>query len=285
MATKKSSTKSKEDLVEGKREFLDALANGLQLMSAFNEDVRVVTIQSSAELLGVTRSASRRILLTLTELGYLKQDDRFFSLAPKAIDLGYRYFRSLGLAAAVRPHLQALSQELNAGAALGVLADADVLFIERVEAPRLIKLDLRAGDRLPAFAHSLGRVLLAQLPPELLAQHLPAGPIQPISSHTIVGQEKLEKELAQIRKRGWSFVNSELVTGLFGAAIALPRPLGMASLGLNVTSIGVPWSLDYVENCIVPAMRACASEMRAITDAMSSGSVNSLNADDPVRPK
>lgn len=69
---------------EGKREFLDALANGLQLMEAFNEEMRSVTIQSAAELLGVTRPASRRILLTLVELGYMQQNDRQFSLAPPA---------------------------------------------------------------------------------------------------------------------------------------------------------------------------------------------------------
>ncbi len=257
------------DAAEGKREFLDALANGLQLMSAFNEDLRTVTIQSAAELLGVTRPASRRILLTLAELGYLQQRDRFFCLAPKAIDLGYRYFRSLGLAAAVRPHLQALSRELDVGAALGVLAGTDVLFIERVEATRLIKLDLRAGDRLPAHAHSLGRVLLAHLPPEELELHLPAGPIHRISQRTVTERKALMTELARVKERGWSFVNSELVAGLFGVAIALPSASGRATVGLNVTSIGEPWTLAHVQERIVPSLRACAEEMRPITDSMS----------------
>jgi IclR family pca regulon transcriptional regulator len=254
---------------EGKREFLDALANGLQLMEAFDEQTRSVTIQSAAELLGVTRPASRRILLTLAELGYLQQHDRFFSLAPKAIELGYRYFRSLGLAAAVRPHLLALSRELGVGAALGVLSGTDVLLIERVEADRPIKLDLRAGDRLPAFAHSLGRVLLAQLPEQRLAEHLPAGGFSRLSPHTVTERGDLMKELARIRERGWSFVNSELVAGLFGAAIALPGSSGVGTVGLNVTSIGEPWTLAHVEREIVPALRACAADMRPITDAMS----------------
>jgi IclR family pca regulon transcriptional regulator len=269
MPRKAPDTTDKADAAEGKREFLDALANGLQLMSAFNEDMRVVTIQSAAELLGVTRPASRRILLTLAELGYLQQRERFFSLAPKAIELGYRYFRSLGLAASVRPHLQALSRELDVGAALGVLAGTDVLFIERVEATRLIKLDLRAGDRLPAHAHSLGRALLAELPPDALAPHLPAGPIHRISPRTLTGREELMKELARVRQRGWSFVNSELVAGLFGVAIALPSASGRATVGLNVTSIGEPWTQDDVERRIVPALRACAQAMRPITDSMS----------------
>lgn len=253
---------------EGKREFLDALANGLQLMEAFNEEMRSVTIQSAAELLGVTRPASRRILLTLVELGYMQQNDRQFSLAPRCIELGYRYFRSLGLAGAVRPHLRRLSRELGVGAALGILSDADVLFVERVEADRPIKLDLRAGDRLPAYAHSLGRVLLAQLPPDQLAAHLPQGTMHQLAQRTVTERQELGQELERIRERGWSFVNSELVNGLFGVAIALPGSGGQSTIGLNVTSIGEPWSIREIEERIVPALQECAQAMRPITDSL-----------------
>jgi len=254
--------------IDNKKEFLDALANGLRLIEAFDEQTRSVTIQSAAELLGMTRSAARRIVLTLTALGYMEQQDRYFSLAPKAIDLGYRYFRSLGVAGSVKPHLHQLSRELGVAAAIGVLAGPDVLFVERVEADRPIKLDLRAGDRLPAYAHSLGRVLLAQLPAAQLAQHLPQGSIHRISSHTLTERKNLTRELKHVREQGWSFVNSELVNGLFGVAIALPHPSGLSSAGLNVTSIGEPWSLQEIEQRILPALHECAQAIRPITDSL-----------------
>jgi IclR family pca regulon transcriptional regulator len=253
---------------ESKKEFLDALANGLQLIEAFDERNRSFTIQSAAELLGGTRSAARRILLTLSELGYLQQDDRFFSLAPKTINLGYRYFRSLGVAGAAKPHLAALSRQLDVGVALGVLHGPDVLFVERVEADRPIRLDLRAGDRLPAYAHSLGRILLAQLPQERVAEHLPSGSMHRLSNRTLTTREDLMRELEQVRERGWSFVNSELVNGLFGVAIALPPAAGFSKLGLNVTSIGEPWTLQEIESRILPALHECAQAMQPITDAL-----------------
>lgn len=253
---------------ESKKEFLDALANGLQLMEAFNEELHSVTIQSAAELLGVTRPASRRILLTLVELGYMQQHDRLFSLAPRTIELGYRYFRSLGLAGAAKPHLRKLSRELGVGAALGVLSGSDVLFVERVEAERPIKLDLRAGDRLPAYAHSLGRILLAQLSTEQLKTHLPNGTIHQLSQKTVTGRRELTAELQRIRERGWSFVNSELVNGLFGVAIALPCSTCPSTIGLNVTSIGEAWSDEEIEQRIVPALQACAEALRPITESL-----------------
>jgi IclR family pca regulon transcriptional regulator len=253
---------------ESKKEFLDALANGLQLIESFDEHTRSVTIQSAAEMLGLSRSAARRVLLTLAELGYLKQDDRFFALAPKSINLGYRYFRSLGVAGAVKPHLHALSRSLNVGVAIGILDGADVLFIERVEADRPIRLDLRAGDRLPAYAHSLGRILLAQLPSDRIERHLPSGAMHRISTHTVNERDQLLDDLTRIQERGWSFVNSELVNGLFGVAIALPHVSGVSSMGLNVTSIGEPWSLEEIERRIVPALHECARAMQPITEAL-----------------
>jgi len=259
---------SQEGTGDEKREFLDALANGLRLMELFDERTRTVNIQSAAELIGVTRAAARRILITLTELGYLVQHDRLFELAPKSLDLGYRYFRSLGLPAAARPYLLALSRELDAGAALGILSGTDVLFVERVEADRPIKLDLRAGDRLPAYAHSLGRALLAQLPQERLAEHLPAGSMAKLSPYTVTERKALHAELALIRKRGWSFTNSELVAGLFGVAIPLSSADGQSSVGLNVSSIGEPWSQSHIERHVVPSLRACAERIRTLTDSL-----------------
>ena len=253
---------------DGKREFLDALANGLRLLNSFDEQTRSTTIQSAAELLGVTRAAARRILLTLTELGYLQQQERTFELTPKTLDLGYRYFRSLGLSGAVRPYLLKLARELHVGAAIGVLAGADVLFVDRVEADRPIKLDLRAGDRLPAYAHSLGRALLAQLPPAELAEHLPVGALPKTSPYTVSDRQSLHAELGLIRKRGWSFANSELVAGLFGVGMALPSRGNGPTIGLNVSSIGEPWTVTYIEQHVVPALQATARELSLLTESL-----------------
>ena len=63
---------------EKKEEFLDSLANGLQLLRIYATGVASVTVQEAAEQLDVTRAASRRILLTLEKLGYVRQDGRQF---------------------------------------------------------------------------------------------------------------------------------------------------------------------------------------------------------------
>ena len=81
-------------------------------------------------------------------------------------------------------------------------------------------------------------------------------------------RRELTAELQRIRERGWSFVNSELVNGLFGVAIALPCSTCPSTIGLNVTSIGEAWSDEEIEQRIVPALQACAEALRPITESL-----------------
>ena len=138
---------------EKKEEFLDSLANGLQLLRIYATGVASVTVQEAAEQLDVTRAASRRILLTLEKLGYVRQDGRQFSPTPKVMDLGYAYFASLSLPRLVRPVMQDVARALGETCSLGVLDREHVVFLAREEAPKLLKLDLTIGSRLPAYAH------------------------------------------------------------------------------------------------------------------------------------
>ncbi len=248
---------SQDDTRGAGREFLDSLAKGLELLSLFDERQRSFTVQGAADALGCTRAAARRILMTLAELGHLRQDGREFRLTPAVLELGYRYFRTLGVAGAVRPVLESLSGTFSCGAALGILADADVLFIERVEAVRAIKLDLRAGDRLPAHGHSLGRALLAHLPDDRLDAHLP---LAANGRPALAGARRraLTDELARIRAQGWSFCNGELVTGLFGVGMPVADEDGRVRYAINVTSIGQPWPDGEIAQSVVPALREAA---------------------------
>ena len=122
---------------EKKEEFLDSLANGLQLLRIYATGVASVTVQEAAEQLDVTRAASRRILLTLEKLGYVRQDGRQFA-HPKVMDLGYAYFASLSLPRLVRPVMQDVARALGETCSLGVLDREHVVFLAREEAPKLL---------------------------------------------------------------------------------------------------------------------------------------------------
>lgn len=252
---------------EGKREFLDALANGLQLMEAFNEEMRSVTIQSAAELLGVTRPASRRILLTLVELGYMQQNDRQFSLAPLH-RTGIPLFPLPGAGRCrAPPPAQALAR---AGRGRG---PGDPVRCRRAvrragggrppdqarpacgRPPARLRALARTGAARPAPAGPAGRASAAgnNAPARAAHRHGTPGARPGTRAHP-----RARLELRELRA-GQRPVRRGDRTARLG---------GQSTIGLNVTSIGEPWSVREIEERIVPALQECAQAMRPITDSL-----------------
>ena len=77
--------------------FVQSLERGLSVITAFGPTTPELTLSDVARATGLTRAAARRFLLTLADLGYVRNDGRFFSLSPRVLELGYAYLSSLTL--------------------------------------------------------------------------------------------------------------------------------------------------------------------------------------------
>jgi len=245
-----------------KEEFLDSLANGLQLLQIYATGVPSVTVNDAAEKLEVTRAAGRRILLTLEKLGYVRQHGRDFSPTPKVMDLGYAYFASLSLPNLTRTAMRDLAQALGETCSLGVLDRQDVVFLAREEAPKLLKLDLSVGSRLPAYAHSLGRALLSTLSDEDLDHYLNSVELKRLTPYTTVSKTALRKLVRQVRKDGYCISVSELVDGFAGVAIPLYNHSGLPVAGLSVSMVLGSRSPDELRDQVLPALQHAVNKIR-----------------------
>ena len=81
-------------LPDGDREFMATLAKGLTVMRAFSGERPTMTLSETAAVADLTRATARRILRTLTALGYVAQNGRQFSLTPRVLELGFGYLSS-----------------------------------------------------------------------------------------------------------------------------------------------------------------------------------------------
>ena len=247
---------------ERKEEFLDSLANGLQLLQIYATGVASVTVQEAAEQLDVTRAASRRILLTLEKLGYVRQDGRNFSPTPKVMDLGYAYFASLSLPKLTRATMREVAQTVGETCSLGVLDRQHVVFLAREEGPTLLKLDLSVGSRLPAYAHSLGRTLLSTLDDGALDAYLESADLKRLTPYTTVSRSALRKLIRQVRQDGYCISVSELVDGFAGVAVPLYNHEGRAVAGLSVSMVLGSRQPDELKQQHLPALQRAAAAIR-----------------------
>lgn len=250
-----------------KEELLDSLIKGLSLLRLFASEGRGMTIQEVAEKLEVTRAAARRLLLTLTDQGYVTHDERCFTVTPKVIELGFAYFAAMDLPTLARPSMRSLAAQIGEPCSLAVLDGSSIVLIAREEPKHLVRLDMWVGRRMPAYAHSLGRVLLAALNPQEWEHYLSQTELKKLTPFTETSREGLENKLSKVRSTGYCVLVSELVDGLAGVSLPIREPGGAVLASLGVTMVLGSRTRTQIVNEYLPALRAAASEIETLVSA------------------
>lgn len=253
--------------VPKKEELLDSLTKGLALLRLYATGVDRLTMQEVADQLDVTRAAARRLLLTLAHNGYLAQEGRQFVLTPKVMDLGYAYFASMNLPQLARPFLQALSAETRESCSVGMLDRESVVLVAREEPSQLLRVDMAIGRRMPAYAHSLGRVLLAGLTDDALEAYLAGAELRKLTPFTISSRPALARKLAQVREEGYCVLISELADGFAGISVPLHDQSGKVVAGLGLSMVLGSRDAAYLETHYLPPLRLAAGKIEAILKA------------------
>jgi IclR family pca regulon transcriptional regulator len=199
-------------------QYVQSLARGLAVIRAFDTDHSEMTLTEVAARTDLTRATARRFLHTLVELGYVRTDGKTFALTAQVLQLGYAYLSGLSLPQLAQPHLEELSLKLGESTSAAVLDGTDIAYIARVTTRRIMTIGITVGTRFPAYATSMGRVLLAGLPPEQLKQYLAAAEIKPLTPRAVGTVKELLAVLETVRAQGWCLLDQELEVGLMSVA-------------------------------------------------------------------
>lgn len=247
-----------------KEELLDSLTNGLALLRLFASGTGSLTMQEVAEQLDVTRAAARRLLLTLQHNGYVAQDGRDFSITPRVMDLGFAYFASMDLPRLAGPYLKALAVEAGETCSLGVLDGESVTLVAREEPQQMLRVDMGVGRRMPAYAHSLGRVLLAGLDDAALDVYLATAQLRKLTPFTVSSRTALARTLRQVRSDGYCTLVSELVDGYAGISVPLRAASGKVVAGLGFSMVLGSRDAAHLLRHHLPPLRRAAEEIEAL---------------------
>jgi IclR family pca regulon transcriptional regulator len=247
-------------------EFVQSLARGLSVIRAFDADHTTLTLSQVARRTNLTRATSRRLLLTLEELGYVRSDGKEFQLTPLVLQLGYAYLSGLSLAEHALPHMQALSARLSESTSAAVLDHDDIVYVARVATRRIMRVAIAVGTRFPAYATSMGRVLLAGLDEEKLSAVLDSVPLVPLTPRTVSSRERLLDELSKVRAQGWAMVDQELELGLISMAAPIRDGDGQVIAAVNVSLraqniLGDKESLDTVREALLLTAAAISADI------------------------
>ncbi|MGW0814210.1 IclR family transcriptional regulator domain-containing protein [Streptomyces viridiviolaceus] len=221
------------------REFVESLARGLTVLTAFGEGRSALPLTEVAKATGLARATARRALITYEHAGLVTPTpDRAFSLTPRVLSLGFPPLSRLSLPQMAQPHLAALADRVHESASLAVLSDSgeEVQYTARAATSRVMSAHITVGTRLPAHATSLGHVLLADLP---------------------------DPPLPEVRAQGYALVDEELEAGLRTIAVPVRDRSGRVVAAVNVAMHAARRSArDCVEE-ILPELKATADRIEA----------------------
>lgn len=212
------------------------LSRSVAILDCFNQDRPEIGVREAARLVNLSSSATGRLMASLRNLGILSQnpESKAYSLGPRVLTWAGVYTATLDLRKCALPFLEELYVTTNETISLYILQGNDRICVERLESAQTVRIVARVGRRLPLYAGSAGKVLLAFLPVARLREILGSLSLEPLTANTITDRSRLESELAIIRKQGFATSHGEWIADASGIAAPIfdqfSDPVGAISI-------------------------------------------------------
>jgi IclR family pca regulon transcriptional regulator len=246
-------------------EFVQGIDRGFKVIRSFGSDWNRRSIAEVAVLTGLTRAVARRYLFTLVKLGYVTQSESDFALAPRILDLGYTYLSTLKIPRVAPPFMDELVEKLHESCSISLLDGSDIVYVSRKEADRIMSINLVVGSRLPAYATSMGKVLLAYRSPRQLNAYLAAKPLRALTDRTVTNTTEFRKLIGRVREQGWAITDGDLEEGVRSVAAPIfdRSPEAVAAISVSVHADRV--SVQELKKVHLPTLlEAAAGISRAL---------------------
>lgn len=239
-------------------DFIEALSRGLTVLRSFSAQQPAMSLSDVAKAAELARPTARRILLTLEELGYVRQSEAGYRLTPRVLELGMAYVSSLGLWEIARPHMEDLIAITGESTSMSQLDGSDIVYVARVAVPKIIALRVDIGTRFPAARTSQGKVLLAGLPDAEVTRVLKVPSRSGLPAAVTPTPQELLADLALVRDRGYAVADEELAPGVRSVAVPVRDATGEVLAAMNVTVHAAETSLETLLGEHLPALQLAA---------------------------
>jgi IclR family pca regulon transcriptional regulator len=260
---------------EKSRDYVQSLARGLAVLKSVSGAGASATLPQIAAATGLSRAASRRLVLTLEHLGYLRASGREYAMTPRVLELGYGFLGSRNVTDLAQPWMEKLAHEVNESCSLAVLDSQSIVYVARVPVRKVMTVTLAVGARLPAYCTSMGRVLLSGLSPgQFEAWLLECRPVAR-TARTVTDPARLARIVAGVRRDGYAWVEQELEAGLCSMAVPVHDRAGRVVAALN---IGMPYHPNARQRAMTELLPALKETAHAIEEVLPPSWLPPVNA-------
>jgi len=246
---------------ENPRQLLQSIIRAFRIAEMLAKEGELGVTEIDVRL-GIDKSTAYRILATLREIGYVRQNpvNSKYSNTPKFSLLGGTGADMQQIRELAWPVLRSLSDRVGEAVNLGCLDGADIVYVERIQCDEMIQVNLPVGQRMPAYCSALGKAILAHMPRETVRKLFSGTSFVQFTERTVKSLEMLLAELEIIRANRFARDMEESHKGLSCLAAPVFLASGKVAAGISVSfpTFRHP-DMKETERTIVPALRDAAA--------------------------
>jgi DNA-binding IclR family transcriptional regulator len=237
---------------------VQALDRAFAVLDLLGESETPLGLAQVASSLQLHKSTAHRFLMVLERHHMVERTSGGkFRLGLRLFDFGNRAIEQYDLRERAQPHLRRLVAETEETAHLCVLEQARVIYIDKIEPARSVRMITRIGSSNPVHCTSVGKAILAFLPEERISDILRRTKFERFTQRTIGSAEALRAEIEKTRRRGYAVDDEEFEEGLRCIAVPLldsqRYPVGAISVSgpsFRVTAQKLPSIANHLLQCV-----------------------------------
>lgn len=216
---------------------LRAVQRVLAILGSFSIERPELGISEIGAIVGLTPSSVYRVVASLERGGFLEQNPVTgkYRLGLELFYLGSIVLERMGLGRSAFPFMEELSRISRETINLGVLNQGQVMWVQKIESPELLRTGLTVGTRVPVHCTALGKVMLAYQPEDQVNEIIKMRGLGRFGPKCITDIGKLKLELQKVREQGYSIDDEELEPDTRGMGAPIRNHMGQVTAGISLT--------------------------------------------------
>jgi len=253
------------------RYLINSIIRASNVLKCFSGAKTHFKVSELALHLGLDRSTTYRILLSLEKAGFVEKDEAgVYSLGLAAFEIGNAYLMQTDLIQVSKPIMADLASKAQETVHLAVLSDIEIVYVDKVDSPRTLGVMSKIGQRGPLHCTSLGKTLLAFQSEDEQSRIVQKIRMTPFTSKTITSKQKLIEELRIIKKQGYALDRREIEEDVECIGAPILNHLGNVIAALSISGpqrkIGTPREKQFIHD-VVKAAALISSKMGYVKDS------------------
>jgi len=239
-----------------------AFERGLHVLEAFDGGQSGLTLSEAAKRTGLSRATVRRLLSTLTGMGYVKTDGHWYELQPRILTLSHAFLSSVAMTDLLMPFMeQVIEDTIHISSSASVLDDTKVIFVCGVPAKGFVRTSMTVGLTFPAPLTATGRAMLAQLPVPEIDDVLERAELTMLTPRTIMDKAELRETILEARDKGYATNDGGLDLTIKSVAVPVFNRENRCVASISISCHNMDRELDDLVAEFLPRLRSATEQL------------------------